>query len=129
MARKKGKKKNEYIDGDIDHNVKVALSKLREAYWSNDYEKYAQQFVEAEKIIISTLVFGGFDIVRGWKPVTEGLPKELEVVLITNEKGNVGYGQFRGTGRDCHRWYWKGNTTEKVLAWMPKPKPFEVIEE
>ncbi len=63
-----------------------------------------------------------------WTPVTEGLPKELEVVLITNEKGNVRYGQFRGTGGDCHSWYWKGNTTEKVLAWMPKPKPFEVKE-
>lgn len=55
---------NEYIKGDIEHNVKVALNKLIEAYWSNDYEKYAQQFVEAEKIIISALVFGGFDIVR-----------------------------------------------------------------
>ena len=64
MTRKKGKKKNEYIQGDIDHNVKVAINKLIEAYWSNDYEKYARQFVEAEQIIISTLVFGGFDIVR-----------------------------------------------------------------
>lgn len=64
MPRKKEKKKNEYIQGDPDHNVKVALNKLIEAYWSNDYEKYAQQFVEAETIIISTLVFGGFDIVR-----------------------------------------------------------------
>lgn len=64
MTRKKEKKKNEYIEGDIDHNIKVALNKLIEAYWSNDYEKYANQFLEAEKIIISTLVFGGFDIVR-----------------------------------------------------------------
>ena len=57
-------KDNEYIKGDIEHNVKVALRKLKEAYWSNNPEQYAQQFVQAEEIIITTLVFGGFEIVR-----------------------------------------------------------------
>lgn len=57
-------KDNEYIQGDPNHNVKVALRKLKEAYWSNDYEQYAQQFTQAEEIIIATLVFGGFEIVR-----------------------------------------------------------------
>lgn len=57
-------KDNEYIQGDAEHNVKVALRKLKEAYWSNDTEKYARQFKEAQEIIIATLVFGGFDIVR-----------------------------------------------------------------
>ena len=57
-------KDNEYIKGDIDHNVKVALRKLKEAYWSNNPEQYAQQFVQAEEIIITTLVFGEFEIVR-----------------------------------------------------------------
>jgi len=57
-------KDNEYIKGDIEHNVKVALRKLKEAYWSNNPEQYAQQFVQAEEIIITTLVFGEFEIVR-----------------------------------------------------------------
>lgn len=57
-------KDNEYIKGDIEHNVKVALRKLKEAYWSNNPEQYAQQYVQAEEIIITTLVFGGFEIVR-----------------------------------------------------------------
>lgn len=56
---------NEYIQGDLDHNVKIALRRLKEIYWKNNVTtEEAQKFVEAQKIIISTLVFGEFDIVR-----------------------------------------------------------------
>lgn len=58
----------------------------------------------------------------GWIPVTERLPEEREVVLITNDKGNVRYGQFRGTRGKY--WHWKGNTLEEVIAWMPLPEPY-----
>ena len=58
-------KDNEYIQGDPDHNVKVALRRLKEIYWKNNVTtEEAQKFAEAEGIIISTLVFGGYDIVR-----------------------------------------------------------------
>ncbi len=58
-------KENDYIQGDPDHNVKVALRKLKEIYWKNNVTaEEAQKFVEAKEIIISTLVFGGYDIVR-----------------------------------------------------------------
>lgn len=57
-----------------------------------------------------------------WIPVTERLPEEREVVLITNDKGNVRYGQFRGTRGKY--WYWKGNTLEEVIAWMELPEPY-----
>ena len=57
-------KENEYIPVDIDHNIKVALQKLKESYWSNDYKNMTRQFKEAEEIIISSLVFGNYDIVR-----------------------------------------------------------------
>lgn len=57
-------KENKYIPVDIDHNIKVALQKLKESYWSNDYKNMAHQFKEAEEIIISALVFGNYDIVR-----------------------------------------------------------------
>lgn len=56
---------NEYIQGDPDHNVKVALRRLKEIYWKNNVTtEEAQKYMEAEEIIISTLVFGEFDLVR-----------------------------------------------------------------
>ena len=64
LEREERMKANEYIPADIDHNIKVALEKLKEAYWSNDYKNMAHQFKEAEGIIISALVFGDYDIVR-----------------------------------------------------------------
>ena len=59
---------------------------------------------------------------QGWIPCSERLPNEKEVVLITNDKGNVRFGQFRGTHGKY--WIWKSNTLETVLAWMPLPKPY-----
>lgn len=55
---------NQYIVGDANHNAKVAVEKLREAYWSNDYEKYASQFKQAEEIIISAICHSGFTLIR-----------------------------------------------------------------
>lgn len=58
-------KDDEYIQGDPDHNVKVALRRLKEIYGKNNpTTEDKQKFSEAEEIIICTLVFGGFDIVR-----------------------------------------------------------------
>ena len=58
-------KDNEYIQGDPEHNVKVALRRLKEIYWKNNVTaEDAQKFEEAREIIISALVFGRFDIVR-----------------------------------------------------------------
>ena len=60
---------------------------------------------------------------RRWIPVTEALPKEKEMVLITNNKGHVRCGQYHGTFDDKnYRWWWKHNTLEEVLAWMPLPE-------
>ena len=60
---------------------------------------------------------------QGWIPCSERLPNEKEVVLITNDKGNVRFGQFRGTHGKY--WIWKGNTLETVLAWMPLPEKYK----
>lgn len=58
-------KDNEYIQGDPEHNVKVALRRLKEIYWKNNVTtEEAQKYMEAEEIIISALVFGEFDLVR-----------------------------------------------------------------
>ena len=66
-----------------------------------------------------------------WIPCSERLPKMKEIVLITNDKGHVRCGQYRGVGffsKNDGRphWNWKGNTLETVVAWMPLPKPYEV---
>ena len=62
---------------------------------------------------------------RKWIPVTEALPKEKEIVLITNKKGHVRCGQYQRTFDDKnYRWWWKHNTLEEVLAWMPLPEPW-----
>ena len=63
------------------------------------------------------------DAVPRWIPCEERLPREKEVVLITNSKGNVRCGQFRGMSGKY--WFWKGNTFETVEAWMPLPKPYK----
>ena len=63
------------------------------------------------------------DAAPKWIPCEERLPKEKEVVLITNSKGNVRCGQFRGTHGKY--WFWKGNTLEMVEAWMPLPEPYK----
>lgn len=67
-----------------------------------------------------------------WIPVTERLPDMRQIVLITNGKGNVRCGQYRGidfviNGRQ--RWQWKGNTSEQVVAWQPLPEPYKEGEE
>lgn len=63
-----------------------------------------------------------------WIPSGEELPKYRTTVLVTNDKGNVRCGRFRGVefyGDDGDEyWLFKGNTIEHVLAWMPLPKPF-----
>jgi hypothetical protein len=65
---------------------------------------------------------GKADRPQEWIPCSERLPNKKEIVLITNDKGNVRFGQFRGTHGKY--WIWKGNTLETVLAWMPLPKPY-----
>lgn len=67
-----------------------------------------------------------------WIPVSEALPDRGKTVLITNDKGNVRSGRFRGIEfwKDDGGAYWifKGNTVEHVLAWMPLPEPYEPQE-
>lgn len=58
-------KENEYIQGDLDHNVQVALKKLKEVYWKNNLTiEDKKKFAKAQDIIIWTLIYGNYDIVR-----------------------------------------------------------------
>lgn len=88
----------------------VEVGEYADRLWKIAYERGKDEAVQGE-----------------WIPCSERLPEEGEVVLITNKKGNVKHGQYRGCYPsdkvDC--WWWKKNTTEEVIAWMPLPKPYE----
>ncbi len=63
-----------------------------------------------------------------WIPCSERLPEKGDVVLITNAKGNVKHGQYRGVdfvANGNYYWWWKKNTSECVKAWMPLPEPYQ----
>ena len=86
----------------------------------------AQIKVDTEEIV--RRIKEEYDIMGGWIPCSEGLPKKGEVVLITNGKGNVRCGQYRSehdVRGGTHYWWWKGKTVETVIAWMPLPKPYK----
>ena len=85
--------------------IDTDISEYSDKLWKNAYER------------------GKAERPQGWIPCSERLPNEKEIVLITNDKGNVRCGQFRGTYKKW--WNWKGNTLETVLAWMPLPKPWK----
>ena len=55
---------DKYTPMDIDNNVRVAVKELREAYGSNDTERYAKQFVLAKEIIISSICNHGYTVVK-----------------------------------------------------------------
>lgn len=70
-----------------------------------------------------------------WIPVTERLPEELETVLVTfTWKGGryVTIDRYRYVSTFKNPIYWLNTSQymgEKVIAWMPMPKPYEVKEE
>ena len=55
----------EYKPFEVDYNVKSAVENLKTAYWSNDYEKYANAFVEADQMIVSAICHYGYIVVKG----------------------------------------------------------------
>lgn len=59
----------EYKPMDVEHNVKAAVENLRKAYWSNETEKVAKHFTEAEDKIISAICHLGYTVC---KETTEG---------------------------------------------------------
>jgi len=62
-----------------------------------------------------------------WIPVSEGLPKDDEIVLGTNSSNDL----FKTyTWDDCGeiKWYANGCFDVPVIAWMPLPTPYEPQE-
>lgn len=55
----------EYKPLEPDYNVQCAVENLRTAYWSNDTEKYAKAFTEADQMIVSAICHYGYIVVKG----------------------------------------------------------------
>lgn len=55
----------EYKPLELDYNVKSAVENLKTAYWSNDTEKYAKAFTEAEQIIVNAICHYGYIVKKG----------------------------------------------------------------
>lgn len=67
-------KANDYIPGDADHKVRVALQTMKEIYWwehAGITMVNSSQFVEAQEIVLSALLSGKYDIVRKEKRAEE----------------------------------------------------------
>ena len=54
----------EYKPLDADFNIRAAVENLRTAYWSNEPEKVAKAFSEAEDIIISAICHHGYTVCK-----------------------------------------------------------------
>ena len=54
----------EYKPMDVEHNVKAAVENLRKAYWSNETEKVAKAFTEAEGIIVSAICHDTYTVCK-----------------------------------------------------------------
>ena len=74
-----------------------------------------------------------FPAAVGWISVQDSLPKEGQIVIVSDGKHAWDVGQYKGLcimpGCDLRHdsWYWKKNTIKTVLWWMLKesalPKP------
>lgn len=62
-ARLQGEIKK-YKPLELDYNVQCAVENLRTAYWSNEPEKVAKDFTEAEDIIISSICHHGYTVCK-----------------------------------------------------------------
>lgn len=102
-----------------------AIDALRDAE-NHAFNSFYQGLLKAHKIIAD---LPSAQTEQRWIPCGERLPKKGTLVVITNDKGNVRCGQYRGlwysNGGNVNKWVFRGNVIETVLAWMPLPNAYE----
>lgn len=73
MERPQGEFKK-YKPLEPDYNVQCAVENLRTAYWSNEPEKVAKHFTEADEMIVSAICHYGYSVCK--QPQGEWIARE-----------------------------------------------------
>lgn len=108
---------------DFDDDDKAIIGRFRD--WYSDEEPEEGYTPETRRMEWCPLMESG----DGWIPVTEQLPKEKGLYLVTyhpcywdnveEDKTVVGIDSFRGKSSWAHSKY------QRVTAWKPMPKPYK----
>lgn len=87
-----------------------------------------EEFTEAYNMAIEAL-----EQEPRWIPVSERLPEEDTDVLVTLKCGLIGIMQKKladdDNGEPCYIWQDFEGEEHEVIAWMPLPKAYGVVEE
>ena len=75
----------EYKPLELDYNVHTAVENLKTAYWSNEPEKVATAFKEAEDIIISAICYDNYTVCKELQEVETERPQG-EWIIVKDEK-------------------------------------------
>ena len=97
------------------------LRKLGNQWKHNDVAGFNLIFDAADTIETLSEKVRASNLHNGWIPVSEGLPKEGEPVLITD----CGYVDGLAWVAKDGAWESDHAYTDSVTAWMPLPKPYK----
>ena len=106
-----------------DYNVQCAVENLKTAYWSNDIEKYAKAFTEADQMIVSAICHYGYIVSKRpqgeWIPVSERWPSFSGLYLVSVDD-LVTVAHFTGVCFINRR-----GLMIDVSAWQELPEPYK----
>lgn len=77
----------EYKPLELDYNVHTAVENLKTAYWSNEPEKVATAFKEAEDIIISAICHHNYTVCKELQEVETERPQGEWIVTAEDNDG------------------------------------------
>lgn len=112
----------EYKIADVDYNVQSAVDNLKQAYWSNEPKKVAEEFTKAEDIIIGAICHFEYTVCKPlpqgkWIPVSERLPDKEGRCIVSTDYGNVTMDSFVDGIFVLN--------LGSVIAWQPLPEPYK----
>lgn len=101
----------------MDSAIK-ALSQEQQSEWERDHE------------VLKAYADGQESMKPCWIPVSEKLPKEYDLVLVTEKYGFVDTAHFvHNDFTEMDEWIVADDETIDVIAWMPLPQPYKAESE